>query len=708
MLIIINETLVDIHAFWDSVIIYQNPRQNLDFLPDDVRPGIDHYDAKAMLAPVELEKAGRSILRSLPVIDNYTPQTFASYLSEITTYFHNTPFCLQVNTVNHELALVYNPETKKMVVVNSNDYYAMLNPGDDVAKIMFDTLGNPPAILLKLSVCVSSQYKAKLKKFCRQKKSNSIDKTIDTFTELREVIGFLRLHMPAGPMEAIKEIIAFAQTGYKKEQIEIFDIVTYIAIEQDDTEVLSLLLGLDVMKAHLVLQYMFNVALRKGATGTIALLLKQDPELIKNPDSLMCAALNLNSLRFILASYAQDKQTEIQALSYRNANRHDALFYSITHESTFALILEKYLKVPELYANLCDTEGPLLALLEKLLKHTASLEVLLQAANSNEPLRQALSDTMNRGIFKDGVYTGTLLHRALQYPKSWRVLLSFLPTPISLAEMQDSADYGRPYLAPPPFSALSTSASSLIELLLTNRSMITFVLSCYSLEDQLALLNLHMGNSDTPLFEADCFSEEFKRDVRAYLAEDEAILSTQPPLSLDKMFKADKIHVSPEFIFQFEAALNNPEKFEQLISSLSDQRLYDLVSFPINGLPSLLMRSILSPTCFNQLLCRLNNLPDEVNGELLGACLKFTPSLQVFLQHISREKIIQFIVEKFPLGRLFRQYRDAHNTILEKIRPPNAASVAEIGMFGSTAAQDEQAPPASDLAEPRIKSGKRN
>ena len=666
--------LMEILAFLDGVALYQNPIINSDFVQKSEAYRQINSNVNAILAPIKLEKAGQTILASTPKIGSYTQKSFADYLDKITTHFKNIPFCLEISTINHQCALVYDPGLESVVFVDPNRY-DLIGTKENPAKQVFSSLDSSSGIILSTKVCVNSTHHTFFDEFCSQDSINPIQNTMTSLTRTNEIEAFLVAQIRTNDVAAIHEILAFvSKHNTAQEMQEIITNTIKYSAGYDDAQILSILVEASYpiercspptagLPSHIVLAFL--TALSTGSINNADFLLKKYPDLIRYPQCLRFAAINQHSLTFILSHFGYDKQTEYLAMRVKGEEGDDALFISASNSNAFCVMLNKYLEDPKYFTSM--SAGDFSSLMHQLLKYPASLEVFLKIASSNPFLNNTTIEIIDEGIFEEQRYTGRLFHRALQYPRSFRAILAFLPKEISLRELQESPEPATPYISPLPSPILRSSAKYLMEYFLSDRPMLTYILSCYPLEQQLQLLcldTLAQGNREIPLYESDCFTECFKDRVRACLMQDEATVHKLSPLSSHGIY--NEIAVSPTFIDLFENALCDPPTFSTLLTSIPEDALYQRVICPLDNHMNLLMRSIHSPECFEKLLNRLKNRPGLITRELILACLDLPSALPTLFNYVSFKEFFRIFSEAFHPSFLIQEYPKIFSSLLEK------------------------------------------
>ena len=716
---LINENLVEIQAFFEGVVLYQIPAFHPAlFISDDEAEqkqlSQSKYPAKTLLTPVNMENRGETVVASAPYIGFYTLDSFAEFIEKIKTHFNNTAFCIEINTKNHQNAIVFDPDIGRLVFVDSNTY-PLIWEKSDVAQQVFNTLSNPNDCLLSLRVCVNSKYSESLDAFCAKEIQPSVEETVSYLNENSEILCFITHHLRAGNINTITAIEAVLA------DITILTNIKHINIVQKNKiirEMLNISIAYDFLPALPILLPLITKpeklgtptkpknftqsitdkyarCLSYGAIKCAQYFLDCYPNLKNRNDALFLARNDPLSIEFVLKLFNGNKQTEKAALSYKTPEGNDVLFLSVSNSAVFAILLKKYTEFPELISKKRS-----LSILQELIKHPRSLGIFLEAATTNVKLKQTVLDALVQVIPGPGpYYITTIIHQALRYPASFRALLAFSAERhhfTGLAHLKDSAKYATPYFYSRPGSRRPDSANHLIELFLSNRSMMRFILNLYPLKHQLELLSLRINErgSEIFLFESDFFSEEFKRKVSAHLELKDRTLNKLPPLSLDNMYQADIVDVPQEFVCLFENALSNPDKFNELISSIPAEILAERVSYAIDGERCLLRRSFSSIECFEQLFIQIKDvLPDRLNFELLIACLKMPENLNIYLKHISPEKLFQLISDKFTPYSLMQNYPNAFHPIWTKVYSRPTVPVATRGFFGVAPVNngDEQA-----------------
>lgn len=702
---LINENLLDIQAFFDGVALYQAPQRYSTLFADDeaemqTQLNQSTYPAKKLLTPVNMENRGQTVAASSPFIALYTRDSFAAFIDKTKAHFNNTPFCIEINSIDHQSTLVFDPEIGRIVFVDSNTYELTWKKSDLIEQV-FCTLIHYDTNLLSLRVCVNSKYNESLDDFCAKETAPSIQDTMPDLNGEEEISWLVNYHMKTGNIAAIDAILAYIEHINPVQKSNIILDMANIALGYDFSPVLPTLLQV-VMKPEEFgtptepknptnyIESMYATCLSVGAVKCARFFLERYPTLLKNPSAFIFASENSRSLELLLKKYAGNREEEKTVLFFKPQRGYDALFLSASNSTAFAILLKKCLTLPEFFTERLPGIG-CVSLLEQLIRHPSSLVLFLEAAASNKALKKAVFYAMDLVMTNGADYMGTIFHQALAYPASFRALLAFSAQQNRHSEhahLQSSVKYGIPYFTPRPGSVLPTFATRLIELFLTDRQMMRFILEHYPLKQQLALLSLEIrqDNHDILLFEADCFSERFKRTVRAFLQFKDETISKRTRLSLANMYKEDKAVVPQEFVCLFENALSDPEKFKALISSIPEKELDERVRFSIDGLPSLWMRSLSSPVCFKLLIERASSL---IGIELLMTCLKRPQYLNFLLETISPEKLFSLISEQFHPVSFMSEHANTFPAIWQKLHTQPATSDQAYRFFGGKPKKDE-------------------
>lgn len=710
-LALINKNLWEIQAFLDGVTLYQSPARYSALFTPKISLHQSAYPAKKILTSVNMQNRNQTIVTSPPFIALYTQTSFSAFINKVKKYFNNIPFCIEINTQPHQSTLVFDPKIGRLVLVDPNAY-SLIWQKSDISEQVFSTFPTRDACMLSLRVRVNSKYKDNLQTFCAKKNRPSIPKTMSKLS-VAGISCLVSYHMRAGNIAAIKTILAYIRkdTNPVKKSKVILDMLN-AAIARDASVLIPMLLPLIVKpeELHTPTKYIaskFTDCLSLGAVKCAQYFLEQYPSLLAYRGCLALGSSNTRSLEFLLNRYSGNREAEKIALYFKTNEGHDALFLSIPNSAAFAILLKKYMEFPEFITDL-PFKIDCVSLLEELIKHPHSLGIFLETAASDTRLNQAICNAMELLALENGhKYTGTILHKSLAYPASFRALIAFSAQQhrsFEHIQLLDSAKYAMPYFPMPPGTALPTADTSLMELFLADRQLVRFILKCYPLKEQMAILSLKIqyGASKIFLFEADCFSEKFKIKVRLLLGLKNAHLSKLPPFSVDNIYKKDEVDVPHDFVCLFENALANPDEFKTLISSIPEEVLYERVRFSIDGNLCLLRRSLESPECFRHLLYQLKDVPELINSELLIACFYYPASLEIFLQHISSKTLFNLISEKISPFSLKQAYPSVFPIIWAKLYRKSTSSATTQGFFGSVPAKDTVTSEIKDIGPSKV------
>jgi len=113
------QTIVDLRAFFDGIVLYQTPT-NYNELFDSKISVQDAQRVLPIVIPIELEKEGMQPEKIKSIVGAYSHDELQCYLTKLQEHLGTNSFALQLDSANHAINLNYDATTKHWILIDPN------------------------------------------------------------------------------------------------------------------------------------------------------------------------------------------------------------------------------------------------------------------------------------------------------------------------------------------------------------------------------------------------------------------------------------------------------------------------------------------------------------------------------------------------------------------------------------------------------------